>query len=185
MISDTAPISCVDLRVQEEPDRSAEDAAHTKRLLIQSLLVSVLQSLNKDKLMAELFLSKERRQGVSRYFFHCKRIIFRNKAISKLMKSSWSQTQYRADRVTTTQLLDTCCECGFTHHGASEEVKKQARHQLLQHTHNMRICFFKHGKPRGETIVCSEDSHLYHEASEHHQSAMKKKQYDNILERYL
>ena len=46
-----AQISCIDLRVQGEPDRMMEDEAH-KKSLTQSLLLKLLQSPNKDNLMA-------------------------------------------------------------------------------------------------------------------------------------
>ena len=86
--SDIAQISCVDLRVQGEPDQLMDDEEHEKRSLIQSLLMNVLQSPNKDNLMAQLFLERDGRQGVSKRFLRLQRTWLKNKAMSTLMKSS-------------------------------------------------------------------------------------------------
>ena len=53
--SDNARIFCNDLRDQGESDQLTEDEERNKRSRIQSLLIDVLLSPDKDKLMAELF----------------------------------------------------------------------------------------------------------------------------------
>ena len=73
----------------------------------------------------------------------------------------------------------TCCECGLLLLGASEEVQKKFLKNVIN-------CFKKtHNKRRGKTLGCNEDSHLYHKAREHHNSAIKKTRLQSILERYL
>ena len=54
---------------QEKPDRST-DGEESKRSLIKSLMEQILESLNQDKLMAEI-VSKRRRKVEPRYLPGC------------------------------------------------------------------------------------------------------------------
>ena len=58
--SDKAQSSRIDLRVQGEPDQLTEDEEQKNSSLIQSLLMNILQSVNEDKVIADLIVSKER-----------------------------------------------------------------------------------------------------------------------------
>ena len=105
---------------------------------------------------------KETRQGVPRYFSvcrgHCER--------ARQSRSSWWNShdhRHTEGRVTNTQLLDTCCECGLVLLGASEEVKRSFQ-DLFQSTLIKRSSVQSWESPQRETIGCSEDSQLYRKA---------------------
>ena len=121
---DKAQLSCIDLRVQREPDQLAEDEEHKKRSLIQLLFINVLQSPNKDNLMTDYF--KARRHRVSRDVTFSK-----NKALSELFKF-WMIT----DAVQCTSCYKDATP-GHTSRmwtfspGASEEVKKQVLKNVI------------------------------------------------------
>ena len=67
--SDVAQTSCSDLRLQGEPNQLTQDEGHKKRSRVQSLLMNVLQSQDKDKLMASLFPQSDSKeyQGIFQF----------------------------------------------------------------------------------------------------------------------
>ena len=69
--SDKAPISCIDLRVQKEPDQLTDDEEQTKRSLIKSLLMDVIQSPTKTNFMALVFPNSDLPRNLPRCQEHC------------------------------------------------------------------------------------------------------------------
>ena len=77
--SDKAQISCINFRVQREPDQLTEDEAHENRSQIQSLLMKDLQPPNKNKFMAEIFPKDDDKE----YKGLCQRAVQSRKELSQ------------------------------------------------------------------------------------------------------
>ena len=171
-------------RVQgEQIDRLAKDEAHTtKRSVIQLLLMKVLQSPNRDNLMAEPFPESDDKE-------------YQNKSQNAKVFFSREQSNLEAHEVL--MITDTlqCRSCNkyvtsgnvpnvdLFLPGASEEVKEQVlknvRHQNVSsmYSQDAHLCVEE------KHLAAAEDSHLYHKARQHYKKCIEEKQKRNILER--
>ena len=132
---------------------------HTKSVLWFSRCWWMFIRPKQDKIMATL-LQRDTTGSTTIYFSvcrHCERT-------RQSWSSWWNSHDHRhtEGRVTNTQLLDTCCECGLVVVGASEEVKRSFQ-EMFQSTLIKRSSV-QSWKAQRETIGCSEDSQLYHKA---------------------
>ena len=169
-----ARIACIEIRVQGESDPWTEDEDHTKLAPIHSLLMSVLQSPNKDKLMTE-FPKRDDKEY---------------REISQLAKDTVKE-QGNFDAHEILMITDTaqCRSCHnyvtVGHHLATvelfflEQVKK-LRNKVSRTSSNCFNMFttsalaFKTGKPRGGQQLVATDAPSCTTQREHYKTAQKK-----------
>ena len=171
VVPDQAKNSCIDLRVQGEPDQATDDEERKR-------------SQKKDKLMGDFFPKDDDKeyQDISQI-------------AENIVEEQGSLEAHDILMITNTVQCKSCyqlrnfrntsCECGLIFHEARKEVKKQVLKNVIN-------CFsvprttafvFKTGKPRGKQLLAAKAPKLYHKAREHNKNAMKKL-IENILERY-
>ena len=105
--SDQAQSSPVDLLIQGEPEKSPGNEDQEETSLIKLLVKQDPESPNQNQMMAGHPQRATKRS--TKRCLRTSRTLFNNKAISKLMKSSRSQTQYNAHGETP---VHTYCTCG-------------------------------------------------------------------------
>ena len=159
---------------KEKPDQSMDDEERKSSLM--KSLAGQNYWVSKQERFGGNGVAIRPRQGAPRYFPGCQRHERKNLAISTLMKFSWSQTQYSANRVAITKLHDT--------HSTNVDLYFL---QQVTKSRNKTCVFptsvFWTGKPWVKTCSCSEGSQLHHKARERNKHAVKK-QYTRMLERY-
>ena len=156
ILGTSAPISCIALRVQGEPDELTEDEEHKKRSLLQSLLMS-FGPRTRTNWWQNYFRRTTTRSTKS--FLRMPRTFFLgDKALSKLMIFSWSQTQYSASRDTLRKFRTHILQmwtCTSWSKWRSRETSAQECPLLFRHTHTKKIT---RDSPEGKQFVSSEAS---------------------------